>query len=224
MKTGLVDFILSATCLIILICFALVTTRVLSINSSYHLLLDVAVFLFSYGLYTALLLKILRSVRPYPVGSFSMHSQAFTYWKLVAVLMDLAEKMLHPFTTVFTQSLVYSMFGAHVGKHTAIAGIIRDHPLIYLGEHVTVGQNSVITAHAITRDEILLMPVKIGNNAVIGINSVVMPGVTIGDNAVLAPGAVATSNTNIPENELWGGVPARKIKDLVLESSSSSYR
>ena len=31
-------------------------------------------------------------------------------------------------------------------------------------------------------------------------------------------------NTNIPENELWGGVPARKIKDLVLESSSSSYR
>ncbi len=216
MKTSSIDFILSTVGLAFLTSLALFTARVLSIDSQYHILFDFAVFLFSYGLYTALLLAVLRGIWPYPVGSFSMESRAFTYWKLIAVLTDFAEKVLRPFTTVFTQSLIHSIFGAHVGKQTAIAGTIRDYPLIYFGDYATVGQNSVVTAHAITHDEILLMPVRIGNNAVVGINCVVMPGVTIGDNAVLAPGAVATSNTNIPKNELWGGIPARKIKDLTL--------
>jgi acetyltransferase-like isoleucine patch superfamily enzyme len=59
-----------------------------------------------------------------------------------------------------------------------------------------------------------MAPVRIGRGAVVGINCVVMPGVELGDGAVLAPGGVATAGTRIPAHELWGGIPARKLKDL----------
>lgn len=46
----------------------------------------------------------------------------------------------------------------------------------------------------------------------IGANSTILPGVTIGKGAMVAAGAVVSKD--IPANELWGGVPARKIKNL----------
>jgi acetyltransferase-like isoleucine patch superfamily enzyme len=52
-------------------------------------------------------------------------------------------------------------------------------------------------------------PIEIADNVWIGANVVVLRGVRIGQGAVVAAGAVVTKN--IPPNEIWGGVPARKI-------------
>ena len=38
----------------------------------------------------------------------------------------------------------------------------------------------------------------------------VLSGVTIHEGAIVAAGAVV--NKDIPSNEVWGGIPARKIK------------
>lgn len=43
----------------------------------------------------------------------------------------------------------------------------------------------------------------------IGSHSLIMPGVTIGTGALIAAGSVVTKS--VPEGEVWGGVPARKI-------------
>ena len=51
--------------------------------------------------------------------------------------------------------------------------------------------------------------ISIGNDVWIGANVVLLKGVTIGDGAVVAAGSVVTKS--IPEFEVWGGVPARKI-------------
>lgn len=40
-----------------------------------------------------------------------------------------------------------------------------------------------------------------------------LPGVTIGNNIVVAVGAVVTKD--VPDNCLVGGVPAKKIKDII---------
>ena len=45
----------------------------------------------------------------------------------------------------------------------------------------------------------------------IGHNATVIAGVTIGKGSVVTAGAVVTKN--VPPCEVWGGVPARKIKD-----------
>ena len=52
----------------------------------------------------------------------------------------------------------------------------------------------------------------IGNNVHIGINSVIMPGVTIGDNVVVGCSAVVTKD--IPSNSVAAGVPARVIESI----------
>lgn len=51
----------------------------------------------------------------------------------------------------------------------------------------------------------------IGDDVWLGHNVTVVGPVRIGNGAVVAAGAVVTKN--IPECEIWGGVPARKIKD-----------
>ncbi len=57
-------------------------------------------------------------------------------------------------------------------------------------------------------------------NCRIGTHSVIMPGVTIGENAVI--GALSFVNTDIPDNTLAYGVPARKIRKLTKKEVDDS--
>ena len=52
----------------------------------------------------------------------------------------------------------------------------------------------------------------IKKGASIGANATVLGGITIGENALIGAGSVVTKN--VPENELWVGNPARKIKNI----------
>ena len=54
--------------------------------------------------------------------------------------------------------------------------------------------------------------VNIGNNVYLGARVIILSGVTIGDNVVVGAGSVV--NKNIPSNEIWAGIPARKIKNI----------
>lgn len=51
--------------------------------------------------------------------------------------------------------------------------------------------------------------VIIGENVFIGMNSIILKGVTIGDNSILAAGSVLHSD--VPTGEVWGGNPAKYI-------------
>ena len=53
--------------------------------------------------------------------------------------------------------------------------------------------------------------IEIGDNCWIGGGAIILPGVKIGKNSIIGSGAVVTKD--IPECEIWGGVPARKIKN-----------
>ena len=52
--------------------------------------------------------------------------------------------------------------------------------------------------------------VRIGNDVLIGSNSVILPGVTIGDGAIIAAGSVVTRD--VESNTIVGGIPAKVIK------------
>ena len=53
-------------------------------------------------------------------------------------------------------------------------------------------------------------PIKIGSDVYIGTNVMLMPGVTIGNKVVIGAGAIVTSD--IPNNSVAVGIPARVIK------------
>jgi maltose O-acetyltransferase len=60
--------------------------------------------------------------------------------------------------------------------------------------------------------------VTIKDYVFIGPRAIILPGVIIGQGAVVAAGAVVTKN--IPDFEIWGGVPAKKISDRRITNPS----
>lgn len=50
------------------------------------------------------------------------------------------------------------------------------------------------------------------DNCMIGAYSILMPGCSVGKNSIIAAGSVVTKN--VPENEVWGGIPAKFIMKL----------
>ncbi len=109
----------------------------------------------------------------------------------------------------------------HVGN-TFLANYnvtILDIMEVQIGDYVMIGPNTLITTvnhplNPMGRRKHLGIgkPVKIGNDVWIGGNVTILPGVTIGNNVVIAAGAVVTKD--IPDNSLFGGIPAKFIKTL----------
>lgn len=62
-------------------------------------------------------------------------------------------------------------------------------------------------------------PVSIGRRCWIGMNSIVMKGVSIGDDTIVASGSVVVSA--LPEGVIAGGNPARVLRELTPEERAS---
>ena len=75
---------------------------------------------------------------------------------------------------------------------------------------------SIITenhpVHPEHRQMLELKSVLIKQNAWIGANAIILPGVTIGNNSVVAAGAVVTQD--VPANAVVAGIPAKVIRKI----------
>jgi acetyltransferase-like isoleucine patch superfamily enzyme len=66
---------------------------------------------------------------------------------------------------------------------------------------------------------LIIAPVKIGDECTIGLKSSVMGGVTIGNGVKIMPHSVVMPKTVIPDNEIWGGVPAKEMESAAAASN-----
>jgi acetyltransferase-like isoleucine patch superfamily enzyme len=101
---------------------------------------------------------------------------------------------------------------------------------IVIGNHVTVGLNTVIMDsdfHPLTPDQRGLSPnagrsaaVLIEDDVFIGLNCLVLKGVTIGRGSVIGAGSVVTKD--VPAGVIAAGNPARVVRELNPEPALSS--
>jgi acetyltransferase-like isoleucine patch superfamily enzyme len=135
------------------------------------------------------------------------------FTRLTGAAVDESFWLLPPF---------YSDFGKNirVGKNVFInhACEFMDRGGITIEDDVLIGPkvNLVPINHPhdpATRRSTESAPIFIRNGAWLGAGVSVMPGVTIGENAVVAANAVVTSD--VPDNAVVGGIPARVIKQIV---------
>ena len=219
MKITLKDhFVFTASILLIFLCALVATIFITQLNFLQSLTLRlnplfIIFFLILFSLSSAMLLRFIRKIFPFKYGEYDLNHSQFFLWKLHAVHMHLSFPILKIFCPVFLRPLIYKIFGANIGAEVAIAGKILDPFLTSMENNAVIGEDSIITCHAISVSKFYLAPVKIKQGAVVGINSVVMPGVTIEKGAIILPNSVVKMGTTVPANEVWGGIPAKKIKE-----------
>jgi len=90
----------------------------------------------------------------------------------------------------------------------AILHTLYQKSVIEIGDNVSIAHNVVIHG------------AKIASNVLIGIGAVVLDHTIIGENSIIAAGAIVLSNTIIEPNSVWGGNPAKKIKNIEPQQSA----
>jgi acetyltransferase-like isoleucine patch superfamily enzyme len=106
----------------------------------------------------------------------------------------------------------YLALGTRLGDNTYSQGIIHDPPFVEIGSHSVVGQYAILVPHVIEGARLAHYPIRIGDNVTVGAHACVLADVQIGDGAVVATGAVVKKGTRIGPGEVWGGVPARRLR------------
>lgn len=126
--------------------------------------------------------------------------------------IDDSVQVLTPFNTDFGRNI-------KLGKEVFInkACMFVDLGGIELGDNVLVGPEVKILSvnHPLdprNRRGVILKSVKVKRNAWIGAGAIICPGVTIGENSVIGAGSVVTKD--VPDNCVYGGVPAKFIKSI----------
>ncbi len=172
-------------------------------------------------------LVIIRLVVPTPKeGSYSMAPGAPLDRQLIwAALVAMLTKARYqaPFPGVFVFHIanlppmrwfMNRVFGPKSKSCYVLDPIIGDPHLTEIGRNVVFGFNASVTCHTQQRDTISVKKVVIGDDVLVGANAVIFSGCEIGRGAVILSGAVVSPNTIVGEYEVWGGMPAKKIKDL----------
>jgi carbonic anhydrase/acetyltransferase-like protein (isoleucine patch superfamily) len=93
---------------------------------------------------------------------------------------------------------------------------LQDNCVIHVGftSAVSIAEN-VIIAHGV-----ILHDVIIGPYTLVGMGSILLPGVTCADHIMIAAGSVVRENMSLPAHSVVAGNPARVVKPLSAEQKA----
>ena len=161
-------------------------------------------------------------------GSISLGTLTTRFGELGQIKYDRAIVQLEPQSSLTINGHVALGAGVRliVGKHGLVTignnTFVTANSFILCQESIEIGENCAISwnvqimdtdVHKISKEAIVSEPIKIGNNVWIGSGVSILKGVEIGDGAVIAAGSVVTKN--VPPKSLFGGNPAKKIRDNI---------
>ena len=110
------------------------------------------------------------------------------------------------FNAVIRGDVHYIKLGnkVNVQDNAMLHATYQKHPL-NIGNNVSIGHNAIV--HGCT----------IEDNVLIGMGAIVMDDCIVESNSIVGAGSVVVQGTRIKSGEVWGGIPAKKIKDISKE-------
>lgn len=186
----------------------------------------IAWFVISFNVFYVLGLVALRLLTPAPrEGRYPLNvgrpSLQIMYAGILGALAKARYEAPFPGFLVFHLAnlpplcwLVGPIFGPKSKSCYAVEPHILDPQGVTLGRNVVIGFNATIAGHYQDRDSLTIKRTIIEDNVVIGAHAGIGGGVHIKAGAVIRAGAMVLPNTVVGENEFWGGVPARKLREL----------
>jgi acetyltransferase-like isoleucine patch superfamily enzyme len=126
------------------------------------------------------------------------------------------DSTIHMWASFFNPANIQIGHDTIIGDHCFLDGRAP----LKIGHHVDIASQVLIynNEHNVNSPDFgnSFGQVTVGDYVFIGPRSIILPGITIGTGAVVAAGAVVTKN--IPDFEIWGGVPAKKISDRQIKN------
>lgn len=151
---------------------------------------------------------------PASFSRFSFGSRKFRQMCAKMILGDRCGKWVNIERNVWFGDGLTLGDGAGIGENSRIPSNV------IIGEKVMMGQDVLMytSQHRVDRLDIPMgfqgwtesKTIVIGNDVWIGSRVIIMPGVHIGNGCVIGAGAVVTKD--VPDYEIWGGVPAQFLK------------
>ena len=81
--------------------------------------------------------------------------------------------------------------------------------------HVTLNsQPTIVGDRVVVGHNVVLHGCEIGDDCLVGIGSVVLDGAVMEPGSMLAAGSLLTPGKRVPSGELWGGSPAKKMREM----------
>ncbi len=84
----------------------------------------------------------------------------------------------------------------------AVLHTLYQKSVIDIGDNVSIAHNAIIHG------------AKIHSNVLIGMGAIILDHAVIGENSIIAAGAIILSKTIVEPGSIYGGNPAKKIKDI----------
>ncbi len=141
-------------------------------------------------------------------GEFGLGSIEIFKWVFVNALFLVVKVIFMDFILLTPYcSIFYRLMGAKIGHNVMInSKNVADLSLLEIGDSTVIGGNATVICHSFEQKGLKLKKVSIGNNVIIGLNSVILPGVEIGERAVVAAGAIVPKGTKIGPGSVYLGV------------------
>ena len=151
----------------------------------------------------------------YMPGSYpySTHEKNVLKWMIIVSIYTPIRKILEIIPIGRLKNTYFRLLGMKIGKNTLVGGIIKDPCVTSFGKNSTMGEYAIIYGHIhnFEKGTILIDPVSIGNNCVIGAGAIIMPGAIIEDNVTVAAGALVTKKQRLISGNMYVGIPAKKL-------------
>ncbi len=152
-------------------------------------------------------------------GRYPVQSITVLRWLVYSGIYHIAGKTILDYLPMsFLGVLFFRIVGAKIGKNSAInTWYLNDAFLMEIGDNVVIGGKSDISCHTFEKGCLLLQPVKIGSDTLIGQQCYISPGVTIGRRCVIGQYSFIRKNKTLPDKSViaaLGGLPIRAISRL----------
>lgn len=189
----------------------LILAKGLNLDSS-HELSYVTSYLIVFYMMTIISFRMWINIFKTPIGTTDEKNLWHVHTYQLFYLMFFNPILKPYFLPVPMMRLFYLALGAKMGDNSYTGGIIYDAHLVTVGDNCILGDKTLLTPHQIEGETLGYYPILIGNNVTVGAHAVILPGVIIEDEAVVASGSVVPKGSHILKGEIWGGVPARRLK------------
>jgi acetyltransferase-like isoleucine patch superfamily enzyme len=149
-------------------------------------------------------------------GSYAMFSATAMRWLILSGIYNFAcftilpQVLVSPFINAF-----FSLVGCKIGKNARInTPFLNDAYLLEIGENSVIGGKATLSCHIFEKGRLVLKPIKIGENCVVGAHAYVHPGVVMEDNSAIGLYAMVTKGTVIRSKTVYGHLPAMPYREL----------